>query len=67
MTAKSMTAVEKEQALREALQEALVLAEIMEALSNGTSPDSDGVPCTWVEYLGECLFRAAQKIERATA
>ncbi|WP_284945741.1 hypothetical protein [Acidisoma cladoniae] len=66
MTAKIMTAKEKEPALREALQEALVLAEIMEALSN-TPRDSDEVPCTWVGWLGECIFRVAQKIEGATA
>jgi hypothetical protein len=67
MTAKIMTAKEKELALRQALQEALVLAEIMEALSNGTPRDSDEVPCTWVGWLGECIFRVAQKIEGATA
>jgi hypothetical protein len=62
MTLKIMTAKEKEQALRDTLQEALVLAEIMGALADGTGRDSDKVPCTWVGWLGDCIFRVAQKI-----
>ena len=68
MTQKIMTSKEKEQALAEALGEAFVLADIMGALADGSvSRDSNEMPNTWMEYLGECVFRVAQKIERATA